>query len=284
MRSFSFNFILSAAAASATRIDVLHLAERFAVVAKPAGTVVHRNKFSRRGEVALLQMVRDQMGRYVNPVHRLDGGTSGALIFAFDSESAAMLQAAMSAPDALKEYLVFTRGDASHLGEDHIEERPLKCDKGVLRNASTSLTCVASFDDGTNLRSSLLLARPRTGRWHQIRKHLNGLSHPVLGDAKHGESRMNRWWRDERGMRHLGLHCSRIRLTLDDGSLLDVRCPVRDDLIELWRTLPWWEAAAARLPYLADDEAAWRTRLELEQESRVDGLDGGLDQCAGSPS
>ena len=40
MRSFSFHFILSAAAASATRIDVLHLAERFAVVAKPAGTVV----------------------------------------------------------------------------------------------------------------------------------------------------------------------------------------------------------------------------------------------------
>ena len=67
-------------------LPVLYETADFAVVAKPAGIMVHRNKFSRKDEhgVALLQLVRDQLGRHVNPVHRLDGGTSGCLIFAFD--------------------------------------------------------------------------------------------------------------------------------------------------------------------------------------------------------
>lgn len=92
-------------------------------------------------------------------------------------------------------------------------------------------------------------------RAQQIRKHLNGVAHPILNDAKHGDSRVNRWWRGERDLRHLGLHCAELRLELPDGDAIDVRCPVRADLISVWRDLPWWEDACAALPGLVEDEA-----------------------------
>ena len=98
------------------------------------------------------------------------------------------------------------RGDAAHV-RDLLVDRRLRDDSGVERSASTWLDCVASCSDDLPERSSLMVARPHTGRWHQIRKHLNGLSHPILGDAKHGDSRVNRWWRPEHqhSMQHLGL-------------------------------------------------------------------------------
>lgn len=55
---------------------------------------------------------------------------------------------------------------------------------------------------------TLLLCRPRTGRTHQIRRHLQrALRAPVVGDSEHGDSRVNRFWRESVGLDRLGLHC-----------------------------------------------------------------------------
>jgi len=256
-------------------IQILHEAPRFAVVAKPAGIMVHRNKFSRRDEsgVALLQLVRDQLGRHVYPVHRLDGGTSGCLLFAFDSAMCAQLQAAMQAPTAVKTYLAHCRGDASWV-QRHTVDRPIGDSDGVKREAVTHFECLASCDDSLPERSSLIRCTPQTGRWHQIRKHLNGLSHPILGDAKHGDSRVNRWWRAEHGFQHLGLHCHTLDLVLPYGEPLSVRCPVRPDLVAVWSGLPWWESAVAAVPSLADDACAarWSLLSERAAEEHVDSV------------
>ena len=129
--------------------------------------VVHRNKFVSRDSVPLLQVVRDQLGRYVNAVHRLDGGTSGCVVFAYDSETTAMLQAAMTSGAASKTYYAFVRGDASRL-RDHLEERELKDDKGVVKEARTWLDCVAACEDSEehgfadgDPGSSLIVAKPQ---------------------------------------------------------------------------------------------------------------------------
>ena len=86
-------------------------------------------------------------------------------------------------------------------------------------------------------------------RWHQIRKHLNGLSHPVIGDSRHGDTKINRYWR-ERGLERLGLHCASMELPLPDGTVLRVECPPPRELTDVWRELPWWEDACAALPLL----------------------------------
>ena len=68
-------------------------------------------------------------------------------------------------------------------------------------------------------------------------------------------------------MQHLGLHCARIQLDLEDGEHLDVRCPVRPDLLQIWQQLPWWEQACHALPTLLEDAAA-------AEEARMPDADG----------
>ena len=151
------------------RINILAEYERWCVVAKPAGIMVHPNKFSARGEESLMSLVRDQLGHYVNSVHRLDNGTSGCLIFSYDSPTTAMLQQALQSPDAQKVYLAHTRGDASWI-QQHTVERPIRDDTGTYRDSRTVFDCLASCSDDLPERSSLIRCRPSTGRWHQIRK------------------------------------------------------------------------------------------------------------------
>jgi hypothetical protein len=98
-------------------------------------------------------------------------------------------------------------------------DRPIRNEKGVLKKARAWFNFVAGQDnnrgdDPSRPRASLVLCRPETGRWHQIRKHLSGLSHPILGDSTHGNSRENRLWREQRGMlpERTCLHLARIQI------------------------------------------------------------------------
>jgi hypothetical protein len=90
--------------------------------------------------------------------------------------------------------------------EDWFEvDRPLKDEAGNLKNATTFFRFIAGQDNANGTihdrpRVSLVLARIKTGRWHQIRKHLNGISHPIIGDSTHGNSKTNREWREKWGL------------------------------------------------------------------------------------
>lgn len=158
--------------------------------------------------------------RKVNLVHRLDRGASGALLLAFadDDEqrenqksATATLIEAMASPESIKTYVALVRGEGILHGVDFKqlgwfeETRAIKDESGQEKNATTWFNFVAgqpeASDDGIDRpRMSLVLARPKQGRWHQIRKHLNGLSHPILGDTTHGASKVNREWKERRNM------------------------------------------------------------------------------------
>ena len=205
--------------------------------------------------------------RKVNLVHRLDRGASGALLLTFaddeeesesgdDSQSTissskkgdtAQLIEAMASDDSIKTYIALVRGEGILHGEDFKEKgwfevsRPIKDESGELKNATTLLNFVAgqpetSFD---RPRISLVLARPKDGRWHQIRKHLSGLSHPILGDTTHGASKINREWKEKRNLpgERIALHLSRLQLVptenMPDG--IDVSAPLLDDMLNMLR-------------------------------------------------
>jgi hypothetical protein len=64
-----------------------------------------------------------------------------------------------------------------------------------------------------NKSLTLLLCHPRTGRTHQIRRHVQKAFHaPIIGDVEHGDSRVNRYWRESIGLDRLGLHCWYLKL------------------------------------------------------------------------
>jgi tRNA pseudouridine65 synthase len=264
-------------------VPILHSGPGFVVVAKPSGLAVHRNEFSARGSIALLQLVRDQLGHHVNPVHRLDAGTSGCLLFAEDAGTTAMLQRAMTSDRARKTYYAMVRGNVAHKLETPLTiSRAIADGKGVRREAVTTFwspggcdaedlpiaAAAASTMSNCNLGSSLVVAQPQTGRWHQIRKHVSGLSHPIINDAKHGDTKVNRWWRQEMALQHLALHCAEMELPLENGEILRVRCPLRAELRDLARQMPWWDDAVAALPLLREEDP-WDPSDRAELDARI---------------
>ena len=229
-----------------SRIPVLHYSDRFVAVNKPAGISVHRNKDTGRRRVVTTQLQR-QFRRKVFPAHRLDHRTSGALLFGFDGPTAGKAHDALAA--GTKEYLCLLRGGdwPGEGGADVVVEKPVKGDDGAPRDARTVFRYLASQEEP---RCTLCIAAPATGRPHQIRRHAQHLSMPIIGDSKHGDSRVNRWWREERGLDRLALHCLAISLDDVDGEAVSLLAPLEGELARALRGEPLWAAAAARDPRL----------------------------------
>ncbi|WP_298039406.1 pseudouridine synthase [uncultured Desulfuromonas sp.] len=189
-------------------LDILYSDEHLVVVDKPAGLLVHRSPIDRRETRFALQIVRDQLGRRVYPAHRLDKPTSGALLFGLCPESAARLSGLFAGGEVEKAYLAVVRGVAAEHGViDHpLAERPEKLRdprEGEPRRAITEYRRLAAvelpFAVGRypTSRYSLVEARPRTGRRHQLRRHFKHVFHPIVGDTKYGEGRHNRFFRED---------------------------------------------------------------------------------------
>jgi tRNA pseudouridine65 synthase len=91
---------------------------------KPAGLLVHRSVLDRHETRFALQMLRDQIGQPVYPVHRLDKGTSGVLLFALDREVGRLLNSQFERGEVSKRYVAVVRGHPPEAGEiDHPLQR-----------------------------------------------------------------------------------------------------------------------------------------------------------------
>ena len=211
-------------------IEILYQDEDILAANKPAALLVHRSRES-SDRVFLLQMLRDQVERYLYPVQRLDRAASGAITFALSSEMARELQASLTSPAALKEYLVLVRGSAASSGEI---DRPLTGANGEKKDALTRFEKI-----GEVYRSSLLRVRIFTGRRHQIRRHLAGLGHQVIGDTTYGKGKINRFLREEYGLPRMFLHCVRLGFEHPgSGERVEIRAPLAEDLRAFLLNLP----------------------------------------------
>lgn len=230
--------------ASSRRLHVLAEGPGWTAVAKPPRLACHRSElvFDRH---TLVQLARRQLGRDIHLVHRLDRAASGVLLLAHDPDTTRRLHAALHAPSAAKTYLAFVRG--YFRWDDPVEiDTPMADDHGLIKDAASVVSCVGRSHIP---RCSLLRVQPRTGRFHQVRRHVRDLGHPILGDGEHGDSRENRTWRDVHHLPRLGLHALHLDLPVDDdlvpGGRLKITCPPPADLAEIWRRLPWWDHAAS---------------------------------------
>ncbi len=201
-------------------------------VDKPSGWLVHRG-WARDGEV-LTDHVRRLAGqRTVHPVHRLDRGTSGVVLFALDPDAARTLQAAFERGDADKRYLALVRGTPP---DEVLVDHPIRRGKSPERVEAVTLFRRLATVDAEPRALSLVEARPRTGRLHQIRRHAKHLGHPVIGDANYGRPDLNRAIAARHGLRRLALHAAHLavphpttgaRLVLAAAVPPDLRAPLQ---------------------------------------------------------
>jgi len=201
------------------------------VAHKPSGLLVHRG-WDDDDDVAMFR-VRDAIGQHVFPVHRLDRGTSGALLFARTRAAAAALSLAFEEGRVKKDYLALVRGGPPEEGV--IDYAIPKSDGGPRVPAVTRFRTIARSPVD---RCALVLASPETGRLHQIRRHLRHIDHPLVGDVNHGSGVVNRHYRAAYGLHRLALHASRLAFSHPrTGAAVDVSAPMPEDLAAPLRAL-----------------------------------------------
>ena len=182
-------------------LPLLYEDQWLAVVNKPAGLMVHDSKLARGEDDFLADRLREQLGKPIFLIHRLDRATSGCLLLAFDRESASVLGKTLMGGEVEKDYLAVCRGwpaeDAFTVDHD-LDGGP---GKPVKKQAITHFQKLlegelpipsAGFPTS---RYALLRCQPQTGRFRQIRRHLKHVSHHLIGDTSHGDGRHNRAFR-----------------------------------------------------------------------------------------
>lgn len=230
---------------AATPIPVLYQDACLAVVDKPAGLMVHDSKLARGEDDFLADRLREQFGRPVFLVHRLDRATSGCLLLAFDRDSASALGKALMAGEVDKDYLAICRGwpaEARFTVDHALDGGPGKPQKKEAVTEFERLLCgelaVPSTGFSTS-RYALLRARPLTGRFRQIRRHLKHLSHHLIGDTSHGDGRHNRTFR-MLGVHRMLLHAERLGFPHPaDGRRMEVSTAPEGEFAKAMELFGW---------------------------------------------
>lgn len=241
-------------------MDVLYLDDCLVAVNKPAGMLVHRSAIDRHETRFAMQLVRDRLGRRVYPVHRLDRPTSGVLLFALDTETARRMMHVFMGGGVKKSYLAVVRG---YTKESELIDYPLQEELDKMTDAKADrdkaaqeaitfyerlATVELPFALGryATSRYSLLRVSPRTGRKHQIRRHMKHIFHPVVGDTTHGDGCHNRFFREQFGCQRLLLAATGLSfMHPDSGARLDIEAPLDAAFVQLIHALGWSEPQPA---------------------------------------
>ncbi|UXY13902.1 pseudouridine synthase [Chitiniphilus purpureus] len=239
-------------------LPILYLDEHLVVVHKPAGLLVHRTVLDYHETRFALQCVRDQLGRRVYPVHRLDKGTSGALAFALSPDVAQAMNTLFETRQVHKEYLAIVRGWPSLHGQiDHpLQREAALAGQREDRSGSSPQAALTHYrrlatvelpwaiDRYPTSRYALLALQPLTGRHHQLRRHLKHISHPIIGDATHGKGRHNRAFAAAFGTPRLLLVHTQLGFAHPaTGEPVQIHCPPAADFAAVQHALGWCAAA-----------------------------------------
>ena len=201
-------------------LEILFQDDDVVAVNKPSGIKVHRGVYDARGEQFALQMVRDQVGQYLYPVHRLDKPTSGVLIFALNQGAARSLAKSFARHQVQKTYLAVVRGYIAESGvvdhplrrsgeDEDMDKEPREAHTRYLRLDTAELpVAVGRY---ATARYSLVQVMPATGRRHQIRRHMRHLRHPIINDRQYGDNKHNRFFSEDLNCRRLMLAATELR-------------------------------------------------------------------------
>lgn len=235
-------------------LEIIYQDEWLVAVNKPSGWLVHRSWLDRHETVFVMQTVRDQIGKHVFTVHRLDRPTSGVLLMALSSEVAHFLSQQFEHHQIQKRYHAVTRGwleDEAVLDYPLVEELDKIADKKATQDkeaqpAVTHYRGLATVEMPVPVgryptaRYSLVELEPKTGRKHQLRRHMSHLRHPMIGDSKHGDLRQNRAAAEHFGCQRLMLHASQLSLKHPvTGEPLCLRANLDDTWMQMMSQFGW---------------------------------------------
>ena len=261
----------------------------FFAIDKPSGMISHAwsGPEDEENDVSVVASLRlwpefasdcDSAPCPVHLAHRLDRSTSGLLLVGRSARAAAAVGASLASDSSSKVYIALCRGttpdyfcvdrplrlrEAAHVsnkasGRAKLAKKRLK-EQRATQDAVTLFVRVAICCDA---HCSLVLAMPKTGRRHQIRRHLDGATHQVSGDTVYGPRGINALLRDEFGLRRLFLHSAHLSIDLGHEQL-SLKAPLPEDLRLPLLRMPQGAQALAQLEQsLAQLDRTWLAAVE----------------------
>ncbi|MBE9461461.1 pseudouridine synthase [Dyadobacter subterraneus] len=200
-------------------LEIIYRDADLIAINKPHGLLVHRSFIAADTSEFAVQILRDQIGQKVYPVHRLDRKTSGVLLFALNDRMNSLMQMQFQDGKVEKHYSAIVRG----FTPDYLEiDYPLKRDDGVVQDAFTAFETLQKteldlpFGKHPTSRYSLVDLHPTTGRMHQLRKHMAHIFHPIIGDRPHGCNKQNKFFKEHFEMDSMLLHAREIKFSHPD--------------------------------------------------------------------
>jgi len=224
-------------------LDVLYRDEHLIAINKPHGLLVHRSSIAADAEEYALQLLRDQIGAKVNPVHRIDRKTAGILLFAFTKDVEIAMQKQFMDNEVSKKYLAIVRGYTPDEGDI---DYPLRKENGTLQDAFTAYKTLKRAELPVPLgqhqtsRYSLVEVIPQTGRMHQIRKHMSHIFHPIIGDRTHGCNKQNKLFTERWEMNNMLLHASQLSFIHPVTQLqITIDAPLQNEFMRVMNLMNW---------------------------------------------
>ncbi|MBC5773376.1 pseudouridylate synthase [Pontibacter sp. KCTC 32443] len=234
-------------------LDIIFEDAHYVAINKPHGLLVHRTRIAEEKKEFALQMLRDQLGHKVYPIHRLDRGTSGVLLFAKTPEAAAPLVKLFEERETRKVYYAIVRG---YILEEATIDNPIRPDKDhqhkEAQDAITNYKRIATVElpipvgRYATARYSLVQVQPETGRMHQIRKHFAHIRHYIIGDKKHGDWRHNKMFLEELNSSSMLLHSSDLYFVHPfTNKQIHINAPLSANMSRLCCEFNWQELLVA---------------------------------------
>ena len=226
-------------------IDILFEDEYMLIVNKPNNFLVHESHYARNiKEPTLLEVLNDQLGYSVYPAHRLDRKTSGVLLFVKDKMDMERYQSLFVAQQIQKTYYAVVRGFTKDKGK--VDTPVQNDDTGIYKDALTYYETIRTIvldipvKPYPQSRYSLVKLLPKTGRMHQLRKHMNKISHPIVGDYKYGDRFHNRNFEDNFGWDYMFLHAYSLDFIHPiTEKALEIKAPFPPDWQDLFEKFGW---------------------------------------------
>jgi len=194
-------------------LEILYQDDYLVAINKPHGLFVHKTYLDPYATEFVVQMLRNQIGKWVYPIHRLDRKTAGVLLLALDKDTLYQLNQSFENRLVDKHYLAIVRG---FMAENGTIDYPLFNEIGKQQDAITNFETLQTVEidiphgKHTTSRYSLVNANPITGRTHQIRRHFSHIFHPIIGDRPHGCNKQNKLFLEKFSLNTMMLHAAQL--------------------------------------------------------------------------
>ena len=212
-------------------LEVIYEDEDLIAINKPHGLLVHRTKIANDTDQFALQILRDQIGQRVYPAHRIDRKTSGVLLFSKSKDVDSIIQKQVMNHKVNKSYKAIVRGFTPISGAiDYAIGEGTKKQEAVTNYKSLKhFEIDLPMGKFATSRYSFIEVVPITGRFHQIRKHMSHIFHPIIGDRPHGCNKQNKLWKSEFNMTTMMLHAETLDVQKPPNNMILIKADLSSE-------------------------------------------------------